>query len=335
MDIYTHYEHGLRNLLEQLPADNEAFTDFLVYEHRLKENIRKARLHGDSTDAQVARSEIIHRLNELTLTQLGKTFESLCTHEPTQQSVALQADPAVTPHGKDEAGTAQRTIVRKFLYLNTDTVNDNLSGVDETLSAPAKFQRFHAALAEQGSVTQLNALDLPAWRQLRRGDVLEIESSIQTLRHFLMEEATEVAGPLAKLMPLFGQDPMAEPGMKEKLEAAGGVAEMLGKEDVPLLFHAIETPKFQFIAYLSRQYLRCRPSGLRGTWVVFGTVQQVIPPGERYTISVINPGLDMAMTQMNRQQRRKANSTATPQNTNKGETVKGPAIIVEAIAVYR
>ena len=47
-DVYSPYEAGLRQLLDQLGPDHPRYADALTYEQRLTENINQSRLSGDT-----------------------------------------------------------------------------------------------------------------------------------------------------------------------------------------------------------------------------------------------------------------------------------------------
>jgi hypothetical protein len=77
-DVYYHYEVGLHQLRGGMDERDSRYLSLLTFEQRLKENISKTRLHGDTPTRQAERSEVIHRLNELALSVLNVPFNDLC-----------------------------------------------------------------------------------------------------------------------------------------------------------------------------------------------------------------------------------------------------------------
>ena len=75
--VYSYYETGLRQLRNRV-EDHPRYSEFLVYQQRLTDNIRQSRLYGDIGVRKVERSEIIDCLNELSLSVLGIPFTDLC-----------------------------------------------------------------------------------------------------------------------------------------------------------------------------------------------------------------------------------------------------------------
>ncbi len=90
-DVYSPYEAGLRLMLHKLGRDHPSYSETLVYQQRLTENISQARRYGDTDTRKSERAEVIDRLNELSLAVLGLSFNELCdqaslsptrTHDP-------------------------------------------------------------------------------------------------------------------------------------------------------------------------------------------------------------------------------------------------------------
>lgn len=77
-DEYARYERGLRRLSEELKAYPDRYSDFLVYQQRLHENIQKSRRYGDTDNRKSDRSEIIDRLNALALLTLSTSYSEFC-----------------------------------------------------------------------------------------------------------------------------------------------------------------------------------------------------------------------------------------------------------------
>ena len=70
-DLYTHYEAGMRRLLEQMGRDHPRYRDALVFQQRLSENIARARQYGERDDFKSERAEIVDQINALSNDVLG------------------------------------------------------------------------------------------------------------------------------------------------------------------------------------------------------------------------------------------------------------------------
>lgn len=263
-------------------------------------------------------------------------------------------------------------ILRKFLYLDTDTLSDYLSTlegyieqeVDETetqasqkggkltvkvvegsgtsekstetrrklaVTDAARFQRLYELLQDDNAVQYLEAFDLEIWQQLQRNEVLEVQARMRIPNILLQLQQANDLTPYIKLMQIFGEDPLADQKTAEAMTGMSSLHGILADKPIPLLFEAVSAPGFHFFANLSRQYLRCALSDLRDEAVVFGTVRRLISRGEKQQVFSILPELESFMT-VNRAQRR-AMRAKQPQEVT--EVLKGPAIILMPLAVYR
>lgn len=115
-DVYSHYETGLRRLLNRIDRGSYRYSEALVYQKRLVDNISEAReddadTRHDSSDVIEARRVVfIARLNELALSEVGISFDELCdldqseTEEEGEQVLENlpQADSAQMTLGLDD-----------------------------------------------------------------------------------------------------------------------------------------------------------------------------------------------------------------------------------------
>jgi Mn-dependent DtxR family transcriptional regulator len=104
-DIYSPYEAGLRLMLDRLGRGHPRYSETLVYQQRLTENISQARLYGDTDTRKSERAEVIDRLNELSLAVLGLSFNELCDQvspsptrkqAPIASSLTFQTPPEIS-----------------------------------------------------------------------------------------------------------------------------------------------------------------------------------------------------------------------------------------------
>jgi formylglycine-generating enzyme required for sulfatase activity len=80
-EVYASYAAGLRRLLKCLGPGHPRCLDALAYQQRLSENIDQSRVYGDTEARRAERSEVIGRLNTLTLSTVGISFNELCEHD--------------------------------------------------------------------------------------------------------------------------------------------------------------------------------------------------------------------------------------------------------------
>jgi hypothetical protein len=113
-DIYTAYETGLGQLLRRLGQDHPRYSQALVYQQRLLENISQSRRYGDIVTLQAERSEIIAGLNALALSQLGTSFNELVIGLSMRTA---EQGPSERPHELEDPFSA---LLRSFRRISRD-----------------------------------------------------------------------------------------------------------------------------------------------------------------------------------------------------------------------
>jgi hypothetical protein len=265
-------------------------------------------------------------------------------------------------------------ILRDFLFLDTNTLTSYLSTVDgyaiegpieetesdkkdvgggldiKALSAKgshgssketkrklavtdeAKFQRLYEYLEETEALQLLDAFDMEIWNQLVRGEVVEIQANIRFPRSLLITHDVENIAPLIDLMEVLGQNLLADEQTQQAFIGMRAVGKSIENRPIPLICEPISTRGFSFIAHLSKEYIRRDLADFQGEAVVFGKIQRILKKGERLEVFSLVPAITGA-TSLNRQQRRKMEKSA--QKNNITEEIKGPAIVLTPVAVYR
>ena len=133
-------------------------------------------------------------------------------------------------------------------------------------------------------------------------------------------------------MQLIGQDPLSDPQMKEAFSGINLLSQIIGDKPVPLLFDFVSNSNYRFFASLSHQYLKCDLLELQGEATIFGKVYRFIDEGKKEKVFSLIPEID-ALVPTNRKQRR-ASKSKRSQDTFV-EVLKGPAMILIPIAIYR
>jgi uncharacterized protein (UPF0147 family) len=90
-DQFTPYETGLTKLLEQLEKEHPLYTNALVFQQRLTEDIATARTHGDTEALRHQRSRTIYELNRLAQDTLNVSFNDLCPGLPPSPPSPVEA----------------------------------------------------------------------------------------------------------------------------------------------------------------------------------------------------------------------------------------------------
>lgn len=88
-DIYSQYEIGLGKFLDRIAQNESSYIEGLTYAHRLIENIKNTREHGDTETLRNERSQIIEQLNWFAKQTLNKTFSEFCNLATSLNQIEL------------------------------------------------------------------------------------------------------------------------------------------------------------------------------------------------------------------------------------------------------
>lgn len=197
----------------------------------------------------------------------------------------------------------------------------------------AKFQKLHDLLEDQGLVQFLDAFDEEIWNQLRRGELLEIDATIRFPKPFMLAQAIEGFSPLMSIMAAFGEDSLTDPKDRVAFEGMTAIAKLVEGKPVPILFEAASTPGFTFVANLPRRYLRCQPSDLEGEATVVGKAQRILTKGKKVEAFSLFPAFSSSLPSVSRERRRQMQREMVKRRL--AEVVRGPAVVLTPLAIYR
>lgn len=93
------YEAALRELLARLSDAHPLYSEALVYQQRLAENLAAVRRYRDTPAREADRAEIIDRLNDLAQRALGTTFTAFCAMQSTNIAPAAFGEGQVSSGG--------------------------------------------------------------------------------------------------------------------------------------------------------------------------------------------------------------------------------------------
>lgn len=265
--------------------------------------------------------------------------------------------------------------LRSFLFLDTNTLSDYLSAIEgfvtegdidqvetekkdlsgkagykiieseaatqkskerkQTLAVTdaAKFQRLFEILEKDDGIKFLDLIDQDTWEQIRRGDIVEIEANVQLPKAFALTQAMDDFSPLLNIMSQFGQDSLVDSKTKAAFEGIQSVAKLSEGKPIPILFETSSTPGFAFASNLQRKFLRCQITDIEGSSTIFGKVQRVIRKGEKMELFSMLPALSAKLPSLNIKQQRQMQQNLAKQEL--AEVVKGPALIISTLAIYR
>lgn len=201
------------------------------------------------------------------------------------------------------------------------------------ITDPARFQKLYDMLHGSGEIQQLDAFDDAIWQQLRRGEVVEIESLIRLPQGIHFAKSIEDFAPLLDLLADSGEDPFNDPTQRAKIDIMNKLMKSDDNQSVPILFQPISTPDYSFAANLSKKHLRREISELESEAIIFGKIQKIIPKDQKHEICNLMPAFTSLSKNLNRAGKRKLQNNMEKMGVV--ENINGPAIIIRPIAVYR
>ena len=201
-----------------------------------------------------------------------------------------------------------------------------------TLTPPAQFQRLYDVLEEKEQIKYVGLFDDKFWSEISKGDILEIEASIKVPTLFSQFEAIEGFSALAEVAQKLGVTTMSDADLN-MLSGIGSLGKIIEGKPVPLLFDVPSVNKYHFASELQRNYIIGGTTDFQGEAFVFGKVQKILQKGEKIEVFSLLPDLDSLA--INRQQRLALKSNKNKSKQNFSESIVGPALILNPLAVYR
>jgi len=210
--------------------------------------------------------------------------------------------------------------------------SSQLSEVVQTTEA-AQFHQLYEILHGQDMFRFLNYFDDVVWDQIRRGDLVEIPARVSLPKPFTMIQGIQGLSPMLEMMSSLGQDPFKNQNEAMAFQGLISLGEQISRQSVPIVFTAEYTQGYRFSCQLQRRFLRCDVSEIEGEADIFGKVQKVIPRGKEEEVFTIAESFSTIFSTMGREQRREFEKSSKKNGVS--EVVKGPALIIAPLAVYR
>jgi hypothetical protein len=194
-------------------------------------------------------------------------------------------------------------------------------------TADSACSRLIETLEAADSLQFLEAFDDDIWCQLRRGEALEIDVSVELSALSQLGGIATAIEPMAAIMSGAGQD--VDQQSMEMIKAFSALSGLL--KAVPVLARPTGASGYTFIANLKPDALRVDQTQLSGEAVIFGTLERRLRPDESWSI------LDaMGLAGLPRSVREQmGQSLAESESAELGEmVVKPPAALLNPIAIY-
>jgi hypothetical protein len=189
----------------------------------------------------------------------------------------------------------------------------------------AGFTQLADLLEAEDAVQYLEALDDGIWRQLRRGEAVELECNISVPA--LVQVGLLVATtPIAEIAKAFGTE--MPPESETVIQQIATIIGML--KVLPLICEISGSPHYKIVAPINPLWMRVLLDELSGEATVFGTIEKKLKPGESWGF-----GDAMGLGGLSRQLRREFDKDVGSLEALDDFTVHAPAAVVKPVAIYR
>lgn len=187
----------------------------------------------------------------------------------------------------------------------------------------SRYSRLENLLDEHDGLQWLEAFDEEIWTGLTRGEMLQVEASLDVPSLFKAIDMAESAEPVMDLLEALGEVD------DEAREAVGGLRALSGAmKRLTVVAKPVGTPRFKFICPLDPEYLRGDLGQMTGECRVVGTLARRLKSTEKYSL------LDsIGLSGLPRDERRQAERDM--KKSMPDSVISAPAAIMTPLAIYR
>jgi hypothetical protein len=184
-------------------------------------------------------------------------------------------------------------------------------------------------LEEAGSLQFLESFDEGIWSQLRRGETLEIDATIELSVIAQLGGIAESFDSMVAVMNSAGQEIDIE-GL-ETIKAFSALSGLM--KAIPVLARPTGAPEYTFIASLKPDALRIDQDQLNGEATILGTLQRRLRADEVW--SIFDAFGLAGLPQSLRKQMQQSMAQTDDDSEIGAMVVKPPAALLNPIAIYR
>jgi hypothetical protein len=199
----------------------------------------------------------------------------------------------------------------------------------------ARFQRLYQLLDDERAhgIPYLTSLDSQIWTTLSRGGVVEIQAKARLPSVFQAMSAATSVRPYIEVMEALGENIGMDVMSNQAMQSILAISEATKDKQIPVFFTPVQSSRDSVFCNLSRKYLRSEINEVTGEITVFGKIIRLIPKGSSESVFTLLPELQN-LVPANRKERRRLESQKDGLD-GLVEKLKGPAVIVHPIALFR
>ncbi|PWK15971.1 hypothetical protein C7459_102217 [Tumebacillus permanentifrigoris] len=231
-----------------------------------------------------------------------------------------------------EQNEIERSISDKY-FQNDNVTNDSSRETRQKLVVPlaSKFQRLYTLMEQKSLIHQLDDMNNDDYIGIKRGSIIEAQVSIN------LPDIIKVIEGLGNMTPYFDllgdESPIQTDKDKELFGKIVGLGEINKNNDFSVIMKSVLEKNRKLITNLKRSNLLQELRDLQGECTILGKVQSILPKGKTHEVNFLASEIKELLEIGNRQQRRQKPKNNVPNEIM--EVVKGPALLLIPLAIYR
>lgn len=215
--------------------------------------------------------------------------------------------------------------------LGKDGVQTNEVKKAVKVSDAAKFDKVFDYIEDNEEIKYYEFLTEQDYNDIRRGDFLEILATSRFSKIKTYINVINKVNELCEVMQKHVDTPILDRNTKNTIKGINDLEQYISDKATPCVFE-FDDNEYPVITYLNDEFLKCKQDDFIGEACLFCKVIRKIPEGKIIKLDEIFE--DIQNLPLNRAQRRNM-----PKNLNNPreikDEIKGPAVVVQPIAVYR
>lgn len=217
----------------------------------------------------------------------------------------------------------------KILKGNMATECETTVNSKQAITYASRFQKLYELMNKNKEITYIDKINTKNWSKIQRGNILEIETNIEIAKSFCNFKAIKDAETMLEFFKTMGAINTNNRSDLEAMKAISGISNMVSINKIPIICTEMYVERYKIYANLQQKYLENDILELEGSATIIGKVQKILEVDD--SDEVYNP----LANYKNLIELGKANAENNETMENIIEEIKGPAIKLIPLAIYR
>lgn len=218
-------------------------------------------------------------------------------------------------------------ILRKFKFLDSDSLDDYLAVFKENfenLRDVKKFEELYSELNKNSMINILDGKENLDVESLKVSGIIELKVKIDVPKIYMQCSQLESIMPTIEIVQSSGLLNFKSKNDIMALKGVNGLKEIVEKQPIPII---CINPHLKLISTLNRRYLKGNLSDLKGYATIIGKIQNIIPKGKGKEVFSLIPSIEEFFNREDIRRVRKENKEFI-------YSIKGPALEILTLGIY-